>query len=111
MTVAVIRNTPARFGGFLNSCMFEMAPGVFVAPKLSRNARERIWNVLLGWSESLPSDAGILICWRESSAPSGLEIRTIGWPKKELIDYEGVWLSYQALTKQRSSSDLESGSS
>jgi hypothetical protein len=33
MTIAITRNVPDRFNGFINSCMHEIAPGVMLYPK------------------------------------------------------------------------------
>lgn len=98
MTIAVTRNTPGRFRGFLASCMLEIAPGVYVAPRMSRDVRERIWHILLRWAALIPEDGGIVLLWRDRKASSGLGLRMLGWPKKELVAYEGVWLAWRGLT-------------
>ncbi len=98
MTIAVTRNTPGRFRGFLASCMLEIAPGVYVAPRMPRDVRERVWQVLLSWAELIPPDGGVVLLWRNRKAPSGLEMRLLGWPKKELVEYEGLWLAWRGLT-------------
>ena len=36
-------------GGFLASCMLEIAPGVYTQPDMSVSVRERVWTVLSGW--------------------------------------------------------------
>jgi len=63
MTIAVTRNTPGRFRGFLASCMLEIAPGVYVAPRMPRDVRERVWQVLLSWAELIPPDGGVVLLW------------------------------------------------
>ena len=98
MTIAVTRNTPNRFNGFLASCMQEIAPGVYVAPVMKKAVRERVWTVMMDWSELLPDDGGVVLFWRDSDAPSGLQIRLLGWPKKEFIEHEGMWLTLRGLT-------------
>jgi len=98
MTIAVTRNTPNRFNGFLASCMQEIAPGVYVAPVMKTAVRERVWTVMMDWSELLPDDGGVVLFWRDSDAPSGLQIRLLGWPKKEFIEHEGMWLTLRGLT-------------
>src|SRR5690554_3079713 len=107
MTVAVTRNLPDRFHGFLASCMLEVAPGVFVAPTMRKAIRERLWAVMLDWATLVPSDGGIALFWKSQTAPSGLGLRMIGWPKKELVDHEGVWLTMRALTKAHDRNELE----
>lgn len=106
MTVAVTRNTPDRFNGFLASCMHDIAPGVYVAPRMKKSVRERVWTVMLDWSELLPSDGGVVLFWKSRTAPSGLGMRFVGWPKKELVEHEGVWLTVRALTAQHDVEEL-----
>ncbi len=107
MTILVTRNTPARFGGFLCSCMLEVAPGVFVGPRLNKAVRERIWAVMLEWAEQIPSDGGVVMFWKSREAPLGLGIRTLGWPKKEILDLEGLWLSRRDLTEAHHQEELK----
>lgn len=98
MTIAVTRNLPGRFGGFLCSCMHEIAPGVYVAPTMKKAVRERVWNVMLEWSELIPQDGGVVLLWKSQEAPSGLGMRLLGWPKKEFVEHEGMWLTVGNLT-------------
>lgn len=98
MTIAVTRNLPARFGGFLSSCMQEIAPCVYAAPRLKKAVRERVWNVMLEWEALIPEDGGVILFWRSRTAPSGLAVRLVGWPKKELVEHEGLWLTLRDLT-------------
>jgi len=107
MTIAVTRNTPDRFDGFLCSCMQEVAPGVYVAPTLSSAVRERVWGVMMEWEGLLPDeDAGVVFFWRDAEAPSGLRIRMLGWPKKEFIEHEGLWLTLRDLTEAHDVEEL-----
>lgn len=98
MTLVVTRNTPDRFGGFLASCMLEAAPGVFLAPHMSRGVRDRIWTVMLEWASLLPEDAGIAVFWNDRKRASGLGMHVLGWPKKEMIAYGGLWMARRDLT-------------
>lgn len=91
MTVVVTRNAPERYRGFLASCMLEVAPGVYTSPRMSDGVRKRIWEVCSGWSGALPEDGGILLTWRDTDSPSGQRILTLGWPRCDIIDYDGVW--------------------
>lgn len=106
MTIAITRNVPDRFNGFINSCMHEIAPGVYAVPKMKKSVRERLWRVLLSWEELIPKDGGIVLLWRSAKAPSGLVVRTLGWPKKELVEYEGMWLTFRNLIKSHDSKEL-----
>lgn len=107
MTIAITRNVPDRFNGFISSCMHELAPGVYVAPQMKKSVRERLWNVLMDWAELISDDGGVVLFWRSRKAPSGLGVRVLGWPKKELVEYEGMWLTFRELTKNHDSKELE----
>lgn len=107
MTIAVTRNLPGRFHGFLASCMLEIAPGVYVSPRMKKSIRERVWETVLEWDEFVPSDGGIVLCWKSRDAPSGLGVRLLGWPKKELLDHEGIWLTVRNLTQSHKPEELE----
>ena len=98
MTIVVTRNLPGRFGGFLASCMQIIAPGVYASPDMTDGVRERVWQVMIDWSELVPSEGGIVLFWADAGEPSGMAVRMIGWPKKELIDHEGMWLTVRGLT-------------
>ena len=107
MTIAVTRNTPGRFGGFLCSCMQEIAPGVYVAPRMQKGVRERVWETMMAWQELLGDDAGVVLFWNDPDAPSGLGVRLLGWPKKELVEYEGLWLTLGGLTAEHDVDELQ----
>jgi len=91
MTVVVTRDVADRYRGFLSSVMPEIAPGVFVAPNLSRGVRERLSAVLSEWWDSLPGGS-ILVVWRDDARPGGLGVLTLGLPKRGLADLDGILL-------------------
>lgn len=107
MTIAVTRNTPGRFHGFLASCMLEIAPGVYVAPRMKKSVRERVWETMLEWDGLLSSDAGVVLFWKSRNAPSGLGVRLLGWPKKDLLEHEDVWLTVRNLTNAHDAEELD----
>lgn len=107
LTMMVTRNLPERFGGFLASCMLQVAPGVYVAPRMGTAVRERVWDLMQQWMSLIPEDGGIVLLWRDHQAPSGLGMRMIGWPKTEIIEQEGTWLSIGSLTKQHDLDELQ----
>lgn len=72
MTIAITRNLPDRFGGFLASCMLQLAPGTYVAPFLSKAVRDRVWEVMLAWAELIPEEGGVVLVWHDEESPSGL---------------------------------------
>jgi len=107
MTIAVTRNTPNRFDGYLCSCMQEIAPGVYVAPSLTKSVRERVWDTMMEWGELLPDDGGVVFLWDDPDAPSGLGVRFLGWPKNELVEHEGLWLTLEGLTAEHDVEELQ----
>lgn len=106
MTIAVTRNAPGRFRGFFASCMLEIVPGVYVAPRMKKAVRERVWKTVMDWSEFLPADAGVALFWKSRQATSGLGMKLVGWPKKELVDHEGLWLAVRDLTANHDADKL-----
>lgn len=92
MTIVVTRNVPGRYRGFLASCMLELAPGVYTNPHMSRAVRDRVWAVCCDWAGVLPDDGGVLMTWRDKKSPSGQAVLSLGWPKKLLIELNGLWL-------------------
>jgi len=96
MTVVVTRNVAARFRGFLASCMVEIAPGVYTAPRMNRAVRERVWVVCEEWFDVL-GEGSIVMTWRESKLPGGQGVLVLGVPPVELYDHEGVLLAQSSL--------------
>jgi CRISPR-associated protein Cas2 len=92
MTVVVTRNVPDRYRGFLASCMLELAPGVYTSPYMNQSVRERVWAVCCEWAGVLPDDGGVLMTWQEKKEPSGQAVQVLGWPKKDLVEIDGMWL-------------------
>jgi CRISPR-associated protein Cas2 len=89
MTVVVTTNVPARFRGFLASCMLELAPGVYTAPRMSRAVRERVLAVLTDWHDA-ENIGSVLMTWADKTAPGGQGIATLGIPPVELVEFEGM---------------------
>lgn len=92
MTVVVTRNVPERYRGYLASCMLEVAPGVYTSPLMSAGVRERVWATCCDWAATLPDDGGVVMAWRNATEPSGQSLLVLGWPRKELVELDGVWL-------------------
>lgn len=91
MVVVVTRNAPDRMRGFLASCMCEIAPGVYTAPRLNRSVRERVWATLVDWWEPA-SDVAIVMTWSDSSLPGGQVVATVGTPRTDVVEYQGIFL-------------------
>ena len=107
ITIAVTRNVPGRFRGFLASCMLEAAPGVYLEPDMPAGVRDRVWKVMVEWVGLIPSDGGVALFWGEPEAPSGLGVEMLGWPKAELTNHDGIWLSRKPLTRQHALGELQ----
>lgn len=90
-TMVVTRDVEDRYRGFLTSVMLEVAPGVYVSPRMSQGVRERVWSVLTDWWVSLGRGSLVMV-WRDSSAVGNLRIETLGEPSKDIVDADGVLL-------------------
>ena len=92
VTIVVTRNSPGRVRGFLASCMCEIAPGVYTAPRMTVAVRERIWNLLTDWYTPDPEHS-ILMTWPQSSLPGGQEVRVLGIPQQDVWRHDGVYVA------------------
>lgn len=97
MTVVVTRDVAPRFRGFLSSCMLEIAPGVYTAPRMSKAVRERVSGVIQEWYTGLAETGSIVMTWQDSSAPGGQSILTWGLPPIELISIGELHLARRQL--------------
>ena len=91
LCVIVTRDVEMRYRGFIGSVMLEIAPGVYVGPRLSKAVRERVWDVLSDWHATL-RNGSVVMTWRDTSAPGGVRVLTLGEAPKELIEHEGSLL-------------------
>lgn len=96
MTVVVTRNAPGRFRGFLASSMCEVAPGVYIAPRMGTGVRERVWSVLESWWAAYP-DSSLVMTWPDRTMPGGQNLRTLGTPVTQLRQHHGVFLARRDL--------------
>ncbi|MBF0416137.1 MAG: type I-E CRISPR-associated endoribonuclease Cas2 [Magnetococcales bacterium] len=92
------RDVAPRFRGFLASCMLEIAPGVYVGPRINVAVRERIWKVMEEWFGQLGGGSVVMV-WRDPKAVAGLQVRTLGSVPVEMVDLDGVILSKRPLTQ------------
>ena len=99
MTIVVTRNSPERFRGFLASCMCEVAPGVYTAPRMTAAVRERVWSVLSDWFTPDPEHA-ILMTWPRPSLPGGQEIRVLGAPRQDMWRHDGVYVARREIDEE-----------
>jgi CRISPR-associated protein Cas2 len=101
MTVVVTRDVPLRFRGFLASCMLEVAPGVYTAPRMNKGIRERVWSVLETWfGETMTGN--IVMTWSDSSVCGGQGLKILGSPPQNFVDYDGLFLVRKDVEKSES---------
>lgn len=91
LVMIVIRDMANRFHGFLSSAMLEVAPNVFVSPRMNPGARERVWKVLVDWHTYEPQGSAVMV-WRDLNAVGGVGIAHLGDPPRELVEADGMWL-------------------
>ena len=91
LVMIVIRDMASRFHGFLSSTMLEVAPNIFVSPRMNPGARERVWHVVSDWHSTAPQGSAVMV-WRDLNAIGGVGIAHLGDPPRELIEADGMWL-------------------
>ncbi|WP_232424187.1 type I-E CRISPR-associated endoribonuclease Cas2e [Imhoffiella purpurea] len=92
----VTRDVTDRYRGFLGSLMLEVAPTVYISPRMNPGVRSRTWKVLSDWHKAEPQGS-IVMVWRDVKATGGIGIATLGTPPKELVDVDGLWLVRKSL--------------
>ena len=92
LVMIVTRDVADRFHGFLASVMLEIAPNVFVAPRMNRGVRERTWGVVADWYGYEPQGSLVMV-WRDLNEVGGIGIAHLGTPSRELVEMDGMWLT------------------
>jgi CRISPR-associated protein Cas2 len=92
----VTRDVADRYRGFLGSLMLEVAPTVYISPRMNSGVRGRTWTVLFGWYNAEPQGSVVMV-WRDVNATGGVGIATLGTPPRELVDVDGLWLVRKSL--------------
>jgi CRISPR-associated protein Cas2 len=92
LTVIVTRDVTERFRGFLASSMLEVAPALYVSPRMNPRVRERIWSVLAEWHRA-DCAGGIVMVWRDPAKTGGVGIAHLGTPPRELVEIDGMWIT------------------
>lgn len=96
LVVIVTRDVADRFRGFLASTMLEIAPTVYLSPRMNAGVRSRIWEVLSDWHNAEPRGS-IVMVWRDANETGGVGIANMGEPPRELVEIDGLWLSKRDL--------------
>lgn len=91
LVLTVIRDMPSRFHGVLSSTMLEIAPNIFVSPRMNPSVRQRIWQVMTDWYSAQPQGSAVMV-WRDLNAVGGIGIAHLGQPSRELVESDGMWL-------------------
>lgn len=92
LVMIVTRDVADRFHGFLASVMLEVAPKVFVAPRMNKGVRERTWGVVSDWHGQEPRGSLVMV-WRDLNEVGGIGLAHLGTPPRELVELDGMWLT------------------
>jgi CRISPR-associated protein Cas2 len=92
LVVIVIRDVVERFHGFLASVMLEVAPNVFVAPRMNKGVRERTWGIVTNW-HAQEHRGSLVMVWRDLNEVGGIGLAHLGTPSRELVEVDGMWLT------------------
>ena len=96
LVVIVTRDVADRFRGFLASAMLEVAPTVYISPRMNPRVRTRTWKVLTDWHQAEPRGSVVMV-WRDIEQTGGVGIATLGTPPRELVEVDGLWLTRRPL--------------
>lgn len=92
LVVIATRDVADRFRGFLASVMLEVAPTVYISPRMNQGVRSRTWRVLSDWHKAEPRGSVVMV-WRDVNETGGVGIATLGTPPRELVEIDGLWLT------------------
>jgi CRISPR-associated protein Cas2 len=92
LVVIVTRDVADRYRGFLASAMLEVAPAVYISPRMNAGVRTRIWEVLSEWHRSEPRGS-IVMVWRDANETGGVGLAHLGTPPRELVEIDGLWIT------------------
>ena len=96
LVVIVTRDVADRYRGFLASTMLEIAPTVYLSPRMNAGVRSRIWDVLSDWYSAEPRGS-IVMVWRDMNETGSVGIANLGSPPRELVEMDGLWLTKRGL--------------
>jgi len=96
LVMIATRDVADRFRGFLASVMLEVAPTVYISPRMNAGVRSRTWKVLADWHNAEPRGS-IVMVWRDMNETGGVGIATLGTPPRELVEVDGLWLTRRKL--------------
>ena len=91
LVMIVTRDVADRYRGFLASIMLEVAPAVYVSPRMYPGVSSRTWDVLSSWHSEEPRGS-ITMVWRDVNETGGVGIESLGEPPRQLVEVDGTWL-------------------
>lgn len=90
MLVLRLERAPPRLIGYCSSWALRIGAGVFVA-NLPASTREEIWDHVVAYAKD---DTRAVLVWSSRDAnEQGLEVRTLGTPRRRVVDREGLLIS------------------
>ncbi len=92
LVTIIARDVAPRFHGFLASTMLEVAPNIFISPRMSPAVRSRIWQVMCDWHAASPVGS-LVIMWRDVREVGGVGLAYLGEPVRKLVEQDGMWLT------------------
>jgi CRISPR-associated protein Cas2 len=92
LTIIITSDVQGRYRGFLGSTMLELAPGIYISPRMNEAVRERLWDVISGWHGEL-NQGSLTLIWRDKAAAGGVAIKQCGEPPKVLVEVDGLLLA------------------
>lgn len=98
LVMIMTRDVADRFHGFLASVMLEVAPNVFVAPRMNKGVRERTWEVVTDW-HGQELRGSLVMVWRDLNEVGGIGLAHLGTPPRELVEMDGMWLTRRSRTE------------
>ena len=98
LTVIITRDVQERYRGFLRSAMLEVDAGVYASAQLNRDVRDRLWDVLADWFQVL-SRGSIVMIWRDKDASANIGMRTLGIPRRNIVEIDDFLLTRRDLVK------------
>ncbi len=99
LVTIVSRDVADRFHGFLASVMLEVSPNLFVAPRMNKGVRERIWGIVAAWHDQEPRGSLVMV-WRDLNEVGGIGLAHLGTPPRELIEMDGMWLTRRSRSEK-----------
>jgi len=97
MTMVITRDVEDRFRGFLGSIMLELAPGIYVHPRMSVAVRGRVVDVIAEWYGTLQRGS-IIVSWNETSENGLLGVKNFGTPPKSIVMHDGALIARRPLS-------------